>query len=140
MRRLVREGKKNLRVRQTALSIVESIPEKDHAAEVKEIHEFVRDGIRYVRDINGVETIAEPDKLLQIGAGDCDDKSVLLASLLESIGYPTRFVAIGRFPGRFSHVLVEVNVNGKWVPLETTEQVNVGWFPPGRWNVMMVKN
>lgn len=140
MRRLVREGKKSLPIRQTALSIVQSIPEKDHFAEISAIHAFVRDQIRYVRDINGVETIAQPDKLLEIGAGDCDDKSVLVASLLEAIGYTTRFVAVGKFPGRYSHVLPEVNVKGKWIALETTEDVGVGWFPRGKWHLMIVNN
>ncbi len=55
----------------------------------KKLHRFVRDNIRYIKDIRDVETVAYPDITLQQGQGDCDDKSVLLASLLESIGHPT---------------------------------------------------
>lgn len=82
-----------------------------------------------MRDIRGVETLHTPEVLLKQQAGDCDDKSVLLAALLESIGHVTRFVAVGFLPGVYSHVLVEVLLGGEWVPLETTEPVEVGWYP-----------
>jgi transglutaminase-like putative cysteine protease len=62
-------------------------------------------------------------------AGDCDDKSVLLAALLESIGHPTRFVAIGFQPDDFEHVFVETKIADRWISLETTEPVEIGWMP-----------
>lgn len=131
MGRLVKEGKKTLVIRQTALSLVNGQRQKDWTEEVNRVFEFVRDKIRYVRDIRGVETLQTPDKTLEFGQGDCDDKSVLLASLLESIGHPTRFVAIGFKPGVFVHVYVETKIGTNWVSLETTEPVSMGWSPKG---------
>ena len=129
MRALTREGKKNLRVRETAGAQTKSCQQKDYSCEVRTLHAFVRDSIRYLGDINGVETVQAPQKTLEYGYGDCDDKSVLLASLLESIGHPTRFVAIGFAPGVFEHVYVETLIGTRWIALETTEPVEAGWSP-----------
>ncbi len=140
MRRLVQQGKKNINVRLTALQLVEGLPQKDFVGEVRALHRFVRDRMRYVKDISGVETLHTPERLLEIGQGDCDDKSVLLASLLESLGHPTRFAAIGFLPGHFSHVLVETKLGKKWLPLETTEPVELGWYPKGVKSRLTIKN
>lgn len=129
MRQMVRDGKKSMRVRGLANSLTLSCGQKDYACEVRKIHAFVRDQIRYVQDINGVETIHSADKVLEFQSGDCDDKCILLASMLESIGHPTKFVAVGFQPGIFSHVYVETKIGNTWIPLETTENVEVGWEP-----------
>lgn len=52
--------------------------------------------------------------------GDCDDRAILLQSMLESQGYATRFVLI-RGPGRpdYSHVYSEVEVGGRWLPIDS---------------------
>ena len=140
MRAFAREGKTALPVRMLALRLVRHLPQKDWAGQVRVIHAFVRDKIRYVKDVRGVETLQTPEKTLEIGQGDCDDKSTLTAALLESIGHPTRFIAVGFAPGSFSHVLVETKIGSKWVPLETTEPVPVGWFPRGVVTRMRVNN
>jgi len=129
MSQLARAGKKSPPVRQLAVDLTRYLPQKDWLGEITALHEFVRDKIRYVKDTRNVETLHTAEKILDNGAGDCDDKSILLASLLESLGHKTRFVAIGFRPGRFSHVYVETYHAGKWIPLETTEPVNVGWSP-----------
>lgn len=136
MRKLVRAGKINIEIRGLAASLTSSLAQKNYLGEIKRLHQFVRDNIRYLRDIHGVETVQTPEKTLELGYGDCDDKATLLASLLESIGHPTRFVAVGFRPGVFSHVYVETRVGRNvtptgWLALETTEPVRVGWSPPG---------
>lgn len=103
--------------------------QKDYRGEAEKLHKFVRDRIRYVRDIRGVETLHTPELLLKLQTGDCDDKAILLSALLESIGHSTRFKAIGFLQGLFSHVLLEVFIDGEWVPAETTEPVELGWQP-----------
>jgi hypothetical protein len=129
MSRMVRDGKKNLTIRHAALSLLRECNQKDYACEVRALHAFVRDCIRYVQDIRDVETIATPVKTLELAAGDCDDKSALLASMLESIGHPTRFTAIGFEPGVFAHVYVETKIGESWIPLETTEPWEAGIEP-----------
>ena len=132
MKRLAREGKKNLTVRNTAMSLTQGCGQKDYACEVRTLHAFVRDQIRYIGDIAGVETVQAPEVTLQLRAGDCDDKATLIMAMLESIGHPCRFRAIGFSPDVYEHVYVETKIGAQWVPLETTEPVNVGWQPNPR--------
>jgi len=129
MRQLTNIYKKVPAIRQQALDLISDLDSKNYVGEIKRIHRFVRDEIRYVRDITNVETIITPDRLLQIRMGDCDDKVLLLNTLLESIGVPTRSVAIAFKPGEFEHVLSEAKIGDRWFALETTEPVEVGWYP-----------
>lgn len=132
MRQLVRQYKKELPIRQLALSIIDRVRgHKDFSAQVRAIHSYMQNNIQYVKDINGVETLATPIKTLEYRKGDCDDQSVLIASLLESIGHPTRFVAIKMKPfGPYVHVFTETKIGAKWVPVETTEKWRCGVGPP----------
>jgi hypothetical protein len=122
MAALVRQGRENPAIRAQALALVSGLPQKDYLNECRRIHAFVLDAVRYVRDPRGVETLHTAEQLLQQRTGDCDDKSILAASLLETIGHKTRLVAIGLNPKGFCHVFPEVNVRGRWYPVETTEQ------------------
>jgi transglutaminase-like putative cysteine protease len=129
MAKMTLEGKKTLPVRLVALQLVEDLPQKDWVAEAEALHSFVRDRIRYVQDIQGVETLQQPERTLQLKQGDCDDKGILLASLLLSINHPARFHAVGFAPGKFSHVYVDTLLGGRWVALETTEPWPMGRAP-----------
>jgi len=130
MRAIKNAYKKLPSTRNFALSMIGNLPQKSFVREVHALHEFVRDRIRYVKDIAGVETVQTPDVTLHLRAGDCDDKAVLLSTLLESTGHPTRFVAIGTTPERYSHVFVETRIGQKWIALDTTEPFAAGWRPP----------
>lgn len=130
MRNFVENYKIHPLIRGKAIQLTSLLPQKDYKGEIDKLYKFVQYNIRYVRDINGIETVQSPVKTLEIGAGDCDDKSTLLAALLESIGFKTRFHAMGFRKKHISHVLLEVYLNGKWLALETTEPVNMGWIPP----------
>ena len=118
--------------------IVAAVPGKGYVAEATAIQNWVRRNIRYVRDVHGVETLTPPTWLLGLGQGDCDDQSMLVSALLESIGHPTQFVAVGHDPQEFSHVFVETFVNGRWHAVETTEPWRFGEtrnLPPYRMEV-----
>lgn len=138
MRGLVRRYKKELIIRRCAMDLVQNNGQKAYTEEVRDLFTFVRDNIRYLKDIADVETVAAPDFTLETRQGDCDDKAVLLASLLESIGHRARFVALSFSPGIYSHVIVETKIGRYWVPLETTEPVPMGWYPPGVLDRMVV--
>lgn len=129
MARLIKAGKSNPQMIVFARRLTQHLKPKDYVGEARVIHAFVRDKIRYIRDPRGLETIVQPDKLLQIQSGDCDDKSVLVATLLEAAGHKTRLVAVGSFPEKFSHVYVETLLGNKWIPVETTEPWPLGKGP-----------
>lgn len=130
MRRLVNQYKRDLQIREAALALVSGLRPKDWHGEVRAVFDMVRDRIRYSRDVHGVETLQTPPVTLDLEAGDCDDKSTLLAAMLESIGHPTRFVAVGyKEPGRYSHVYVETKIGPRWVALDATMPHPAGWSP-----------
>lgn len=106
------------------------LAQKDWAGEVRAVHDFVRDRIRYVKDPVGMELVQTPQATLQLKSGDCDDKSVLAAAMLKSIGHPSRFVAVAFKPGELSHVYVESKIGGRWIALELTEPWEAGRAPP----------
>jgi hypothetical protein len=102
----------------------------------------------YVSDPRAsVEMVQFPSETMKIKGGDCDDLSVSLSSLLESVGIQTAFVDF-KEPNGVSHVnllvntgispensalitnndkkfFIRKNVTGKeevWIPIETTSQ------------------
>ena len=133
MRRLAKDGSTNIAVRQRAVQLTRFLPQKDFSAEIAALFDFVQNRIRYVRDVQGVETLHTAERVLINGAGDCDDKSVLLAALLLSIGYPARFVAVGfKNPNACEHVFVQTRApGGPWFSLDATMPNRMGWAPLG---------
>lgn len=131
MSRLAREYRKAPEIRELALSLVRGVSgHKNFRGQVSAIHNWVRNMIQYVQDIRNVETVQTPLKTLEFRQGDCDDQATLLATLLESVGFHTRFVAIKVDPaGPFCHVYTEVNLGTVWFPLETTERWPAGRAP-----------
>ena len=83
--------------------------------------------------------VQTPVETLRVLTGDCDDKSTLLAALLESMGYATGFCALG-FEGQpFSHVIALVRLGQGWCPLETiVPNIGMGWSPPTPTSRMVV--
>lgn len=128
MRNIARRYRSNPDMVEAARHIVQGVPQKDWLGQVKKIFYFVRDRVRYVLDPNEVETVSTPDYLLanMEAGGDCDDKSVLLATLLEAVGHPARFKAVGFEGGALTHVYVETKIGERWIPLDTTETLDAG--------------
>lgn len=140
MRDLVRDYRKHPRIRDLAKRITARCQGRQYSCEAKRLHAWVRDRVKYVRDINDVETVQTPIKTLVDGSGDCDDQVVLFGSLLESIGHPVRFVAAAFQPGAaFAHVFLETRLGPYWVAGETTEKWVFGKRPPGIARHMVMK-
>lgn len=130
MVRLARAGKVDTGVNTLAKQLTQHLRGKDYAGEVRVLQHFVRDRIRYVRDARDVETVQTPQRTLEVGSGDCDDKATLLAALLETIGHRTRFLAMGFDGESYSHVIVETKLARTWLPLETIlPGKEPGWSP-----------
>lgn len=130
MRDLVHQYKSDSNVRGLALELVRPVPPKDWRGEIRAVFEYVRDNIRYTHDIAGVETLQTPPATIELEAGDCDDKSTLLAALLASVGHRTRFVAVGyRQSNDYQHVYVEAAHGNDWIPLDATMARPFGWRP-----------
>jgi transglutaminase-like putative cysteine protease len=141
MARLVKQFKKDPTINLLALELTRGLPSYDSMAEICALQRFVRDRIRYVMDVDGVETLRTPLVTLNMEAGDCDDKATLLCSLLSTIGYPCQFIAVGFDGENFSHVMAAAKLGTRVVPCETIlPNVSPGWFPDGAnpilpWNI-----
>lgn len=137
MRDLARRGSRQMPIRQLAVELtttgfggVQGLPQQDFLGEARRLFQFVRDQIRYVRDIDGVETLHPAEWVLAQGAGDCDDKAILLSALLLSIGHTPRFAAVAFEPDQYSHVWVQDWLDGRWIDLEPTEVLPFGQAVP----------
>lgn len=137
MRRMVHEAKTDPAILQAARNTIFVTPANNAWAEAEALFELVRDKIRYVRDIHGVETLSTPVKTLQASLGDCDDQTTLLAALLEAVGYPTRFVIAGYNGVYPEHVYLQVllgapdTLEGDWLDADPTQAgMPLGWAPP----------
>jgi transglutaminase-like putative cysteine protease len=135
---MILSGAKDFVVRQTAIAILRKagVPEKDRAGEVRALFEWVRRNIRYTRDIFRVELLHSARRLLELRAGDCDDQTILLSSLLLSTGHPVRLVLAGFQPGRphaYSHIYPEVHVAGRWIAVDPTLSGPMGTAAPAIW-------
>lgn len=130
MVKLTRASKILPEIRNLAAEITMPVRAKNVLGELRAVQLWVQRNIRYLKDVRGVETLTPPVYTLALGAGDCDDSSMLTAALLESIGYKTRFVAVGRLPGRYSHVFPEIRVKNRWIAAEVTQPWALGQLPP----------
>jgi len=136
--RMIRDGSKDFRVRQKAIEIfrVAGVAPKDRFGEIRSLFEWVRRNIRYTRDIFRVELLHTARRMLELRAGDCDDMTILLGSMLMSTGYPVRLVLAGfrkRKPHAYSHIYLEVDLGGNWIALDPTMEHPMGWSPPSVW-------
>jgi len=113
--------------RSLALSI---IGDAGFVGQCRAVQLWVQQNIRYIQDPPDVELVQTPQKTVQWKAGDCDDQSVLIAALLQSIGHPCQFMAMGFSGGPLSHVLTRTKIGSDWVTVETIRPVGLGYQPP----------
>lgn len=134
IRRLIRHGAKDFRVRQAAIGILRQrhIKPKDYAGEVKALFEWVQQNVRYTKDTFRLEVLHSARRMLELRAGDCDDFSIVLGAMLEAIGHPVRLVITGpdrRRSDLFSHIYIEAFCDGRWIALDATMPHSMGWAP-----------
>lgn len=88
-------------VRECAHSVLISygVASNDYTTESLAIGDFVKKNVRYVKDADGIEQLTDPLTLIEqisrgVAQGDCDDMSLLVATLLLAIGHTPRFKAV----------------------------------------------
>lgn len=115
MAKVAREEARLPLVRSLALKILdyENVDSHNYLEEAKAIGRFVQKHVRYVKDLNGVEQLHSPSDMIHAirrgdARGDCDDMSLLIATLLLSIGHnPTfRLVRYNERSPSFNHIYV----------------------------------
>lgn len=114
--------------------------ETDDIKKIAKLYIFVRDRVKYNKDPVAVKVSGEvikdffrhPKVILErieknkFTSGDCDDKTLLLASLLLNRGYPVRIVGAEILKDGakniINHTYLEVKVKDKWYPLEPSSK------------------
>jgi hypothetical protein len=113
-------------------------PPRDEQCELERIWEFVVLNVRYVYDPDEIDFFATAKETLEAGGGDCDDMTILIASLAKAIGFKSaaRVVSTNDAPEEWVHVYPLLGLQSKdnpewWVPLDTTVTgAKPGWQYP----------
>jgi|GEM_PF-4709216 len=95
----------------------------------------VKNNILYVQDPRGYEWIGTVKRTVQMGAGDCDDHVVLVASCLSVLGFATGARVIST-DGSNWHIYALCGFDPiysptRYIALDTTQKESYpGWEPP----------
>jgi transglutaminase-like putative cysteine protease len=107
------------------------VPEKDAKKEAEALFYEVQKRVRYTWDPTDYDAFQTPEKTLALRAGDCDDAVSLLGALLRSVGHKVRTrVVQTKGQTTWNHIYLLVNINGQWMPLDTTVKQPPGWEVP----------
>ena len=122
-------------VRYVALGLMPCIGNNAVDDQVSIIVNFVKDRLTYVRDPVGAELVHSPVRLLkQImtngrAFGDCDDHTLLLNSMLGSLGIETRFVGVKtKQSSKYNHVISAVKIASQWTDIDPCAKQSVQPF------------
>lgn len=141
MRQLVRMNKRDPAVRHMAATIISGLPSKAWRSEIDTVFYWVQHNIHFIFDTTDMEVLQTPQETLRTMIGDCDDISLLLATLLESIGHPTGFVALGKTANSLEHVITITMDGARWLPLDASvSDMPSGWFPPDARRLLTIYN
>ena len=132
-------GKRDSRVRQIAGAILArkgpegdwEVPERDWDAEVDSIYWWVRKNVRYTRDIHEVELFQKPRRTMETRIADCDDLSILIGSILQTVGYPVLLRVIGLGGNQYQHIYPMAGIPpdepARFKPLDASRGEGPGW-------------
>lgn len=128
--RTVQVGKRTFRVQGRGC------PARDGLCETEAIYDWVKNNIRYTGDVapvkmgakgpvEGVDLFQGGWRTVEFGGGDCDDHSVLAATLLALNGIPARFrITAPSKSSDWAHIYALAGLSKtnptKWVPIDTT--------------------
>jgi transglutaminase-like putative cysteine protease len=101
---------------------VENIPARDELALARAVQIFAQHKIKFFREYP--ERWQSPLQTLALKIGDCDDKTILIASILRSFRIPVRLIFLRfKLPNKkpYSHVYPQAKINNRWVSLESVQ-------------------
>jgi hypothetical protein len=134
MKKEVEKGVLDERIHQIVGKILKGVPSRDELSEIKAMFDFVRENVRYTKDVRNVETFRKPYRTIQLGYGDCDDLTMLLACLLKMIGFHCFFKVIGLQANEFQHIYLLViypqDSPSNVIPLDPSRPEDMGWELP----------
>jgi transglutaminase-like putative cysteine protease len=139
MHKLIKKAKTDEKFRELALWLTRDGDRdrdwKNYIAELENAFNRLRKVVTYRRDPYQVEWVQNAWHTLRMKAGDCDDLSVLICSVMGATGAQYRFVTLKADrlrPDEFSHIFPEIQVPGKgWVAADLSVSEPLGYRPSG---------
>jgi hypothetical protein len=123
-------------MRQLGLAVTQGCTARDDLCELKAIFDFVVKNVRYTGDVAFRDTFQSALRTLQFGGGDCDDHSILAATLAMENGFTMKWRITSNTGATWDHIYSLAGVPkhrpARWVALDTT--LGAGRFgrEPGR--------
>jgi len=140
--KMIQKGRDNPEVRRRTVQILSRkcgkkwcVPEKNWRQETVAVFDSVRENIRYTRDTYNKDLFQHPLRTFEFGGGDCDDYAIVLASMLQSVGYPVKLRVIQTVDSTdWNHIYVLVGLPPQgpkqWVSLDASVDKPAGWQAP----------
>jgi transglutaminase-like putative cysteine protease len=141
----------DVQVRTMAAASAKKYPGQYNIYQLCYLFDDTRESIQYVSDPRGKDLWSTPDETITVGAGDCDDYAILLASLIEAIGGTSRVYltdthafaavyigndteiiadAIGEYYGPVP-IYYTTDEYGCWLMMDPTSSIYAGGLPGG---------
>lgn len=141
LRELISTYRQAPSIRNLAVEIIRKAdaPIRDRKSQAIAIASWVRANIFYVHELP--ERFQTPEETLRLKAGDCDDFTTLIGSLLESVGIPTIMVTMS-IDGIWSHIFPAARMKwGTLLPLDCTMRSDLtSGISPVEWARQRGKN
>jgi LPXTG-motif cell wall-anchored protein len=135
IQKLVHKSVQDPEMRKLALQITANCPERDGTCEARAVYDYVKRNVRYTGDIapikfpsgevEGIDLYQSARRTLEFGGGDCDDQSILVATMLALNGITPRLRVMkeGKHED-FSHIFPLAGLPktqpSDWIALDTT--------------------
>lgn len=123
-------------MRKIALKVTSKCPERDGLCEARAIYDYVKRNVRYTGDIapiamgaggpvEGIDLYQSARRTIEFGGGDCDDQTILVATLLSLNGITPRLRVVKQSRNEdYSHIfpvaMLPKFAPSKSVALDTT--------------------
>lgn len=112
-----------------------NVPGRDERALARTVQVYSQKYIKFFRE--RPERFTSPMRTIAWGFGDCDDKSIVIATILRSFRIPVRLKFIrfdmlnpdGSIKQKVSHVYPLAKLDGKWEALESVHPWPLGMDP-----------
>lgn len=127
---IVGDGAKSPRIRQLAAKILRDtgvfgdMANPDYEwKELNAIFNWVKNNISYSGDVRCIDSYHTPERIIDLGIGDCDDFTILIDSLLSSIGWRTGARIVSDSVDKPFHHIYALAVYPKNAPIEKAKLV-----------------
>ena len=100
----IRKSRSKQPIREVVLDLIGDVPERAYMSVISVVFSGVEQGIRYTRDPVLNDVFEDPLWTAQVASGDCDAHTILIGSLLGSIGFWSAIRVVSYGQGPFSHV------------------------------------